>query len=137
MSMEAAVVAGVAIVALVAGAILGWVFASRQIAPLGAERDARASDAEDWRVKFNEAVVNLAAEAEKTKRLADVEAQLTIERESTAALREKVAAFERLLADNAGSPAPGRRALLRAHLPFEVARAATGPKDELALGEAG
>jgi DNA recombination protein RmuC len=46
-------------------------------------------------MKFNEAVVNLAAEAEKNKRLADVEAQLAAERESSSALRAEVAAFRR------------------------------------------
>jgi DNA recombination protein RmuC len=93
--MDAAVIAGVVIVALIAGAILGWALASRQIGPLKAERDTRASEAEDWRLKFNEAVVNLAAEAERTKRLAEVETQLQVERENASTLRSEVAAFRR------------------------------------------
>jgi len=93
--MDAVVVAAVAIAALVVGAILGWVLASRQIAPLKAERDSRATEAEDWRLKFNEALVNLAAEAEKTKRLVEVEVQLQTEREAAGSLRSEVAALRR------------------------------------------
>jgi DNA recombination protein RmuC len=93
--MDVWVVAAVALVSLVAGALLGWFLLSRVIAPIKAERDARASESEEWRLKFNEAVVNLASEAEKTKRLADVEAQLEAERKSAGALRAEVAAFQR------------------------------------------
>jgi|SRR5947209_7812745 len=93
--MDAAVIAAISIVALIAGAILGWYFVGRTITPLRTERDKLASDSEGWRIKFSEAVVNLAAEAEKTKRLAGVEAELTSHRESAATLRAQLAAFER------------------------------------------
>lgn len=93
--MDAWVVAVVALVSLVAGALLGWYFAGRLMAPLRAERDTRAAESEEWRLKFNEALVNLAGEAEKTRRLADVEAQLRVERDSASALRAEVAAFHR------------------------------------------
>jgi DNA recombination protein RmuC len=93
--MEAVIVAAVAIVAIAVGVVLGWQVATRSSEPLKSERDRIAGESESWRTKFNEAIVNLAAEAEKTKRLADVEAQLAAERETATFLREKVAAFER------------------------------------------
>jgi len=89
--MEAIVIAGVAIVALVAGAVLGWVFAGRTISPLREERDKLAASSEEWRGKYSEAVVNLAAEAEKSKRLAEVEEQLAVEREANGALTARLA----------------------------------------------
>jgi DNA recombination protein RmuC len=81
-------------VALIAGVVVGWWLAGRTVAPLTAERDQCRADAEDWRSKFNEAVVNLAAEAEKTRRLAEVEAQLETARENAASLTARLAAFE-------------------------------------------
>jgi DNA recombination protein RmuC len=93
--MEAVIVAAVAIVAIAVGVVLGWQVATRSSEPLKSERDRLAGESESWRTNFNEAIVNLAAEAEKTKRLADVEAQLAAERETATFLREKVAAFER------------------------------------------
>lgn len=93
--MEAWVVASVALIGLVAGALLGWFLASRIIAALKSERDLRASESEGWRLKFNEAIVNLAAEAEKGKRLVEVESELTSVRETATILRSQIAAFER------------------------------------------
>lgn len=92
----------VALAAVLFAVLLGWWIGSRSAAPAQkerdearAERDAQRADAENWRTRFNEAVVNLAAEAQKVKRLAEVEAQLLVERESAASLRANVAAFER------------------------------------------
>lgn len=84
-----------ALAALAAGVFIGWWLSTRVAGPLRAERDVARADAEGWRLKFNEAIVNLASEAEKNKRLADVEAQLGIEREAASVLRAEVAAFRR------------------------------------------
>jgi DNA recombination protein RmuC len=89
--MGATVALVLALAALVAGVVLGWLLASRSTSALTAERDQARAEAENWRQKFNEAIVNLASEAEKTKRLNDVEAQLATEREAAAALRADVA----------------------------------------------
>jgi DNA recombination protein RmuC len=93
--MSAGVVVFVTIASLVAGVIVGWLLAGRTTAPMKSERDEARAAAEEWRVKFNEAIVNLAAEAEKNKRLAEVEAQLATERETAAGLKADVAAFRR------------------------------------------
>jgi DNA recombination protein RmuC len=92
----------VALVAVLAAVLLGWWIGSRSAAPLradvertAAERDVLRSEAETWRGKFNEAVVNLAAESEKTKRLSAIEAELAKEREAAASLQAEVAAFRR------------------------------------------
>jgi DNA recombination protein RmuC len=95
MVMDATVATILALGALVVGVLFGWLLANRSAAPLKAERDHARADAENWRLKFNEAVVNLASEAEKAKRLADVEAQLASERESVTMLKAEVAAFRR------------------------------------------
>jgi DNA recombination protein RmuC len=93
--MDATVSLLIAVGAMLAGVFVGWWLVNRSAGPLKSERDQARADSEDWRMKFNEAVVNLAAEAEKNKRLADVEAQLAAERESSSALRAEVAAFRR------------------------------------------
>jgi DNA recombination protein RmuC len=93
--MDATVSLLIAVGAMLAGVFVGWWLVHRSAGPLKSERDQARADSEDWRMKFNEAVVNLAAEAEKNKRLADVEAQLAAERESSSALRAEVAAFRR------------------------------------------
>lgn len=92
--MSAVVAMLLVVGALVAGVLVGWMLASRSAAPLKAERDEVRANAEEWRLKFNEAIVNLAAEAEKNKRLSEVEAQLAGERNAAAALNAKLAAFE-------------------------------------------
>ena len=85
----------VALVAVLAAVVLGWWIGSRSAAAAQKERDALRSESESWRGKFNEAVVNLAGEAQKTSRLNEVEAQLATEREAAAGLRAEVAAFRR------------------------------------------
>ncbi len=78
--MDAVVVGAIAIAALAIGVILGWLLAGRAGEPV--------------RVKLNEALVNLAAEAEKNRRLGEVEAQLASERDSAASLKAQLAGFE-------------------------------------------
>ncbi|MGZ2411447.1 DNA recombination protein RmuC [Sphingomonas sp. F9_3S_D5_B_2] len=85
----------VALGALVVGVILGWLLASRSTGPLTGERDQARADAEGWRLKFNEAVVNLAGEVEKTRRLGDLETQLAAERGVASTLKAEVAAYRR------------------------------------------
>ena len=92
----------VALIAVLAAVVLGWWIGSRSGAAAHKERDeARAerdtlrAESEGWRGKFNEAIVNLAAEAEKTRRLSEVEAQLATERERSRISGEQVAAFQR------------------------------------------
>lgn len=89
-------------VAVTISIIVGWWIGSRSAVAAQKERDeARTerdtlrAESENWRGKFNEAIVNLAAEAEKTKRLSEVEAQLSTERERSRALGEQVSAFQR------------------------------------------
>jgi DNA recombination protein RmuC len=93
--MSAGVVVFVTIASLIVGLMVGWLLAGRTTGPMKSERDEARAAAEEWRVKFNEAIVNLAAEAEKNRRLAEVEAQLAVEREAAASLRADVAAFQR------------------------------------------
>ena len=63
--MNAVVALFLALAALIVGVILGWWLAGRNVAGLTSERDQARADADGWRLKFNEAVVNLAGEAEK------------------------------------------------------------------------
>jgi DNA recombination protein RmuC len=93
--MNAGVAVLLALGALVAGVVIGWWLSNRAVGPIRSERDQARADGEGWRAKFNEAIVNLAAEAEKNKRLTEVEVQLAAERENAAALRAQVAAFQR------------------------------------------
>lgn len=86
------VVAAIALGALVAG----WFLGARPVAGIAAEReqarrerDAAAASAEEWRRKFNEIGVNLAAEAEKVKRIPELEAQLASERGTAATARSE------------------------------------------------
>lgn len=84
-----------ALAAVALGLFAGWWIANRPMAALMDDRERARTEGEGWRVKFNEAIVNLAAEAEKNKRLCEVEGQLAVERESAASLRAEVAAFRR------------------------------------------
>ena len=91
--MDATVFSILAIVALIAGLIAGWFLCNRSIGPLRGERDRARAECEGWRDKFNEAAVGHAAEAEKGRRLAEIEAQLVSEREANAALQASLAAL--------------------------------------------
>jgi DNA recombination protein RmuC len=89
-------------VALIAAVALGWWLGSRsggalrqEIDQARQERDALRGESESWRGRFNEAVVNLAAEAEKMKRLSALEDELLRERAQARSLGEEVAAFRR------------------------------------------
>lgn len=89
-------------VALVSALLLGWWLGSRsgtslkvELEQARQEREAVRSESEGWRGKFNEAVVNLAAEAEKVKRLNTLESELSNERDQTRSLGQEVAAFRR------------------------------------------
>jgi len=81
-------------VALLVGTVIGWWLANRTAEPVRSERDRFRDESESWRSKFNEAVVNLAAEAEKNKRLAEVDAQLASERETAVNIRSELAALQ-------------------------------------------
>ena len=93
--MDAVVAIVLALAAIVSGVVVGWLLANRSGVVVKGERDEARAAAEEWRVKFNEAIVNLASEAEKSKRLADVETQLAAEREAATTLKAEVAAFQR------------------------------------------
>lgn len=93
--MNAGLVVLLSLGALICGVVVGWWVTGRQVRSLLAERDGARAEAEDWRRKLNDALVALAAEGEKNKRVGDLEAQLASERETAAALRAEVAAFRR------------------------------------------
>ncbi|HEX8401135.1 MAG TPA: DNA recombination protein RmuC [Allosphingosinicella sp.] len=93
--MDAGILAVLALGMLAAGA-LGWLVAAKRTNSLQAEvetarqeREAARAEAEGWRGKFNEAVVNLAAEAEKVKRIPELETQLAAERQAASAGRSE------------------------------------------------
>jgi DNA recombination protein RmuC len=86
----------VALFAVLAAVLLGWWIGSRSAAPataelaqVRAERDTLRAEAESWRGKFNEAVVNLAAEAQKVTRIPELEAELGAERQAASAARSE------------------------------------------------
>lgn len=93
--MSAGVFVVIGIGALLVGLFVGWWFANRPLGAVISERDQARGDAENWRLKYNEAVVNLAGEAEKNKRLTELDSQLAAERESATNLKAEVAAFRR------------------------------------------
>lgn len=97
-----AVILIVMALAMIAVLAAGYVLGARPIKQLRQEfentrqeRDQLRGEVEQWRGKFNEAVVNLAAESQKSARLAEVENSLASEREAAAALRAEVSAFRR------------------------------------------
>jgi DNA recombination protein RmuC len=99
--MDAAILIVMA-VAMIAALAAGYLLGTRPIKQLQQEaetgrqeREQLRTDVEQWRGKFNEAIVNLSAEAQKVVRLAEVESQLAAEREAATALRSEVAAFHR------------------------------------------
>jgi DNA recombination protein RmuC len=86
----------VLVLGMLGAAALGWWLGGRQSKSLAAdlagarqERETAKADAETWRTRFNEAVVNLAGEAEKVKRVPELEAELASLRESAAAARSE------------------------------------------------
>ncbi len=88
----------ISVITLVLGSLVGWWFGRQQAALLRRERDGALteleqsrSDCESWRARFNEAVVNLAAETEKTRRLNEVEGNLAAERQQSAVLVAELA----------------------------------------------
>jgi DNA recombination protein RmuC len=92
----------VLVLGMLGAAALGWWLGAKQSKPLAAdlasarqERESAKADAEHWRTEFNKMAVNLAAEVQKAERLPDLETSLAAERESAAALRAEVAAFQR------------------------------------------
>ena len=91
--MDATVFSMLAIVVLITGLVVGWFLCSRSVGPVRTERDRARAECEDWREKFNAAAVELAAQAEKGRRLAEIETQLASEREASAALQASLAAF--------------------------------------------
>jgi DNA recombination protein RmuC len=78
-----------------AGALaLGWFFGSRPIKGLRGdfevsrqEHELARGEVEQWRGKFNEATVNMAAQAEQLQRLPKLEAELVDQREAAANAR--------------------------------------------------
>ena len=78
--MEPVLILAVAL-AIFAGLAAGWLLGSRA--------------ANSWRDRFNEAIVNLAAERKTAERVESADAALAGERERAAALAARIAAFER------------------------------------------
>jgi DNA recombination protein RmuC len=83
-------------VAVLAALVLGWWIGGRPAAALVKERDAARQErdgalaqAEDWRRKFGEIGINLAAEAEKSARIPALESALEVERQAAAAARSE------------------------------------------------
>jgi len=96
------VLIAIGLLAILGAVLLGWWIGGRNVAPAQRERDeARAerdtfrNESEGWRDKFNEAIVNLAAECKTAERVEAAEAALGQERTTSAQLAAKVAAFER------------------------------------------
>ncbi len=93
--MDAGVMAVLA-VGMLAALAVGWLIGARPLKSLqvdlaGArqDRDAIRVEAETWRAKFNEAAVNMAAQAEQVQRLAGLERELAGERQASAAARSE------------------------------------------------
>lgn len=91
----------VAFAAVLAAMLLGWWIGGRPAATLKTDLGTTRQERDSWRDKFNQAAVNLAAEAEKVKRLDGIETQLTGERERAQTLGEQVAAYRRGEAERA------------------------------------
>lgn len=120
------VVGAVALAAL----LLGWWIGRQGHAPLHAdlarvrdEANGHRAEAESWRVKHNEAVVNLAAEAQRTSRLGQVESDLAALRDQAAAIRTEADGL-RPIAERAAELDRELRALRTANLSLSEAKAA-------------
>ena len=90
------------VAALAAGLALGWFLGTRGLQPLRLEieaarreTEAARSEGENWRSKFSEAIVNLAAERKTAERAEALESELRQERVASASLSSRIAAFER------------------------------------------
>jgi DNA recombination protein RmuC len=83
-----------AIVALVIGLGLGWFFGNRPLAEWQARFAQRDAEAKDLDGKFREAIVNLAAEAEKARRAGDLAQELAAVRENREAIRAELATLK-------------------------------------------
>lgn len=88
--------------AALSGVAIGWFMGTRAAAAARLQGDAATQeaarareDAEAWRTKFNEAIVNLAAERKTAERVEAMEAELREERARASELGGRVAAFER------------------------------------------
>jgi DNA recombination protein RmuC len=95
-AVDASILLIVSVLGMLCALALGWLLATRQARPLAAdlasarqEREAAKADAESWRTRFNEAVVNLAAEAEKVMRIPQLESELASQRSSAVAARSE------------------------------------------------
>src|SRR3954464_13916581 len=88
--------------AAIGGVGLGWYLGVRQSAAakseierIRREWEASREEGEAWRLKFSDAIVNLAAEKQKVESLGSADAELRAERERAAGLAARIAAFER------------------------------------------
>lgn len=79
----------IAMVGVLAALALGWALGARAARPLRVDLDAARAEAQDWQRKFGEIAVNLAAEAEKVKRIPELETQLAAMREAAASTRSE------------------------------------------------
>ena len=79
----------IAMLGVAAALVLGWLFGSRSAKPLRTELDAAKAEAQEWQRRFGEIAVNLAAEAEKVKRIPELEAQLSAVRDAAAVARSE------------------------------------------------
>lgn len=82
------------ILGLGAGAALTWLLASRQMAELRERLMTRDAEARGLEGKLREAVVNLAAECERSKRADQLAQELTLVREGREAIRAELATFK-------------------------------------------
>jgi DNA recombination protein RmuC len=88
--------------AVIAALVIGYLLGGRPIKQLQEDaetwrqaQDQLKGEIEHWRSKFNEAIVNLAAERKTAERVESVEAELRAERVISSELSAKVAAYER------------------------------------------
>jgi DNA recombination protein RmuC len=92
----------VVVAAALIGVGLGWYLGTRSLGALRGELarareegGAARAEGDSWRTRFHEAMVNLAAENQKAELYDAADRELRAEREKSAALAARVAAFER------------------------------------------